>query len=218
MKRPHIPCLNLPVNSVYCIGRNYAEHAKELGNQLPIEPLVFLKPNNCIADHPAKVILPSYSSDVQHEIELVIAIKKDGFELSKLQANEYIGAFAVGIDMTARDIQNADKKTGKPWTKAKCFHQSAVLSEWQAYSPNSRPLQELELILAVNGEIRQKGSTKDMIFDIPTLIENLSHRFPLFAGDIIFTGTPSGVSRLAAHDQIEARITDTDCQLHFSIQ
>lgn len=218
MKRARIHCLNnLPINNVYCVGRNYAEHAKELKNEIPDEPLIFLKSNACITEIPESISLPEYSQDVHHEVELVLAIHKDGYQIPKQECTHYIGAIAVGIDMTARDVQSILKKEGKPWTKAKSFNDSAIISEWEAFKSSKYDLTSLDLQLDVNSQTRQLGSTCDMLFPVQEIIHYLSHQFPLFAGDIIYTGTPAGVGKLTSGDHVEAFLKPTDCRLQFTI-
>jgi 2-keto-4-pentenoate hydratase/2-oxohepta-3-ene-1,7-dioic acid hydratase in catechol pathway len=217
MQRHRISPLNLPINTVFCIGRNYADHAKELNNTVPVEPMVFLKPNSCIEENPNEITLPSYSNDVHHEVEIVVALKSDAFNIEKEEAVSHIGALAIGIDLTARDTQNVIKQKGHPWTKAKCFTSSALLSDWVVFDKNSHDLNNLPLTLSVNQQIRQNGNSSDMIFSIPTIISYLSKQFPLYAGDIIYTGTPAGVAQLHSNDTVDAELKDTDCRLHFTI-
>lgn len=218
MRRARIECLNnLPINTVYCVGRNYAAHAKELKNDVPEEPLIFLKSNSCISESPNSISLPSYSSEVHHEVELVIAISQDGYQIPLGECLHHIGALAVGIDLTARDIQNQLKSKGKPWTKAKSFKDAAILSEWESYDVTRHPLSALQLELSVNKVIRQSGNTHDMLFSIEQIIQYLSMQFPLYAGDIIYTGTPAGVSVLYSGDVVQAKLSNTDCRLSFSV-
>lgn len=214
---PHIAPLDLSINTVYCIGRNYAKHAKELGNALPKEPMIFLKPNACVSINPEQIHLPKYSQEVHHELELVVALKSPLERASLEQAQNAIGAVAIGLDLTARDIQNQIKAEGKPWTRAKCFRQSAVLSEWVAFEANHMKLDALDLRLDINGECKQEGNTSDMIFNVNYLLHYLSHQFPLYAGDILFTGTPEGVGPLASGDRLCASIPALDCQLNTQI-
>lgn len=217
MQRHRIDPLNLPINTIYCIGRNYVDHAKELNNPVPKEPMVFLKPNSCIDTKPTEISIPPFTNDLHHEVEIVVAIKSDAINLVEEQAGSFIGALAVGIDLTARDIQQTIKENGHPWTKAKCFRSSAILSDWVVYNKDAHNLNDLSLSLSVNSQQRQLGSSKDMIFSIPTIIAYLSQQFPLYAGDIIYTGTPAGVSRLKPFDIVDAELANTDCRLHFSV-
>lgn len=217
MQRHRIAPLNLPVNTIYCIGRNYADHAKELNNAVPSEPMVFLKPNSCIADKPAEITIPSYTQDLHHEVEIVIALKEDAYQIVEEEAHTYIGALTVGIDLTARDVQQQIKAKGHPWTKAKCFNSSAILSDWLVYDKNVHNLSDLAISLSVNSNLRQNGSSNDMIFSIPSIIAYLSNQFPLYAGDIIYTGTPAGVAKLQPNDIVDAELVNTDCRLHFKV-
>lgn len=214
---PQITPLNLSVNTVYCVGRNYAKHAKELGNAVPKEPMIFLKPNACVSINPSQIQLPEYSQEVHHELELVVALKSNLERASLEEADNAIGALAIGLDLTARDIQNQIKAEGKPWTRAKCFRQSAVVSEWVAFEANRMKLDALELRLDINGECKQQGNTSDMIFTVNHLLQYLSHQLPLYAGDILFTGTPEGVGPLASGDRLSASIPALDCQLNTQI-
>jgi len=217
MQRPRIAPLNLPINTIFCIGRNYADHAKELNNAVPTEPMVFLKPNSCIDDNPTVIGIPNYTNDLHHEVEIVVAIKADAYKLVEEEANSYIGALAIGVDLTARDIQQTIKEKGHPWTKAKCFTSSAILSNWVVYDKNKHDLNNLSLKLSVNNTTRQDGNSRDMIFSIRAIIAYLSQQFPLYAGDIIYTGTPAGVAQLHPKDLVDVELVNTDCSLHFTV-
>lgn len=200
---PGIP--ELEINNLFCIGRNYALHAKELNNPVPDEPLVFLKPNSAILMNGGKVTLPDQSNDVHHEVELVIAIGKKGKNIPEEDAHLYIAGYGIGIDLTARDLQRKAKESGKPWTTAKGFDTFAPISSFNKFNTLSE-LQGLELELRVNGETRQKGNTKEMLFPLPALVSYLSGIFTLQAGDLIFTGTPAGVGPVQKGDQLEATL------------
>ena len=185
----NLPGLDVPLGTIWCVGRNYAEHAKELGNAVPTAPMIFLKPASSVVLSGGTLKLPADSKRVDHEVELVIARAKDG----SLK-------MAVGIDFTARDLQEEAKKKGQPWVDAKGRPGFAALG---AFVPAALPV---ELLLTVGGSVRQKGSTTDMIFSVTKLLEHLDARFGLQPGDIVFTGTPSGVSPVAAGDRIEASL------------
>jgi len=204
MKNPIIPGLNLQVHSIFCIGRNYAEHAKELGNEVPKEPIVFLKPLNTICFTGSNIELPIQTNDVHHEVELVLAIGKSGKNISIENALDHIAGYGIGIDFTARDIQKKAKEKGQPWSIAKGFDNFAPLGNFIPFDSESFPV--IDLNLTVNSEPRQQGSTHDMIFDIPVLISFLSSIFTLEEGDLIFTGTPNGVSAIQSGDIIEAHL------------
>lgn len=197
-----LPGLNWEVGTIYCIGRNYAEHAKELGNAVPTSPLVFLKPRTALSVD--RLRLPAFSQNVHHETELVVAIGRDSQGIDEAHALDLVAGYAVGIDVTARDLQDEAKKKGQPWTFAKGLPTFAPVSR---FVPAPLPF-PLSIELKVNGEIRQRGSTEEMIFSIPRLIHYLSHTFHLQAGDIIFTGTPAGVAPLRPGDRLEARLGD----------
>lgn len=192
----------LTAQNVYCIGRNYAEHAKELGNQVPSSPLVFLKPTTSLCETGSNVLLPRYSALVHHEVEIVVAIGHAGRNIPKERALELVAGYAVGIDVTARDLQDKAKAAGFPWAMAKGMPTFAPISGFvQAKLP-------LNFSLTVNGETRQRGNTNDMIFSIPELISYLSSVFWLVPGDLIFTGTPSGVGPLKDGDRCIANLGD----------
>ena len=210
-----IPGLNIPVNSIFCIGRNYANHAKEMNAPLPESPMVFIKPVSTICFNGTTIRLPHQSEEIHHEAELVIAIGKDGKNISKVSALDHIAGFGVGIDFTARDLQASAKKKGHPWSVAKGFDQFAPISEFNPL--NEINLQDQQILLTVNGETRQNGSTSDMIFDVATLISYLSTIFTLSEGDLIFTGTPEGVSAVQSSDVIVASLPNAEISLTVSI-
>lgn len=204
------------VNTVYCIGKNYADHISEvkiegLDNSIPKEPVVFLKPASAV-EVPGNIVkIPELngkpiSNDLQNEAELVIAVGKDGEDIPEENAFEYILGYAVGIDFTLRDVQAGFKKSGKPWAVAKGFKTSSPVSAITLKS-DVADAADLNIKLKVNGIEKQNGNTKDMIFNIPFIISYLSAIFRLKAGDLIFTGTPAGVSTLATGDNVTASIT-----------
>lgn len=213
-KLPGLP--NLTIGSIYCIGRNYAAHARELNNEVPGQPLVFLKPASSITfEGPVK--LPRQSSEVQHEVELVVAIGKKGKDISMADALSHVGGYAVGIDLTARDIQAEAKKKGHPWTVAKGFDTFAPVSSFLESDQITDP-QNLVLTLSVNNEIRQKSNTRLMLFPVAELISYLSTIFTLRPGDLMFTGTPEGVSRVHSGDHIEAILESTPAHLTLKVE
>ncbi len=181
--------LDVPLRTIWCIGRNYAAHARELGNEVPQEPVVFLKPASSLLLTGGTLALPKDSNRVDHEVELVV-----GLGLGKKPR------YAVGIDFTARDVQEKLKKAGLPWTLAKGRRGFA------AVGPFTDAKLPLDLTLAVNGEVRQRGSTKDMLWTVPQLVAYLDETFGLADGDLIFTGTPPGVGPLKSGDFIEASL------------
>ncbi len=197
----------LTAGSIYCIGRNYSEHAREMRSEVPDQPMVFLKPASSILDDGGTVILPPQSKEVHHEVEMVVAIGKGGKNIPEEKALEHVAGYTIGIDVTARDIQQKAKERSHPWTVAKGFDTFAPLGSFMKAAEIPDP-QNLELKLEVNGEIRQQGTTADMIFPVATLIAYLSSIFTLSEGDLIFTGTPEGVSAISDGDKIEASLNE----------
>lgn len=188
-----------------CLGKNYEKHAKEMGGEVPPNPVVFLKPSTALLGDGGTVLIPAISNDLHHEVELVVVIGKHGRDIAPEHAMEYILGYAVGLDMTLRDVQSAAKKRGEPWAVAKGFDTSApignVVPKEQVPDPHS-----LMLKLAVNGQARQHGSTAEMILNIPQIISYLSKIYTLEPGDCIFTGTPEGVSQVQPGDLLVAEI------------
>jgi len=206
MEKKNIPGLpHLQFRNIFCIGRNYVEHAKELNNEVPSKPLVFLKPTSSIIFDGDNIQIPPQSQNVHHEVELAVAIDKAGKEIPKEKAIEHIGGYGIGIDVTARDIQQKAKEQGHPWSVAKGFDTFAPLSTFIKKDQVEDP-QNLNLQISVNGEVRQSDSTKLMIHTAADLIHYLSTIFTLQPGDIILTGTPKGVSSISKGDKIEASL------------
>lgn len=202
---------SLRCENVFCIGKNYAEHISEMGdNFLPEEPVVFLKPSSSLTVNPSTVTIPSFagrkiSDDLQNEAELVVVIADDCNNVPVSDSGDFILGYAVGIDFTLRDLQSEAKKRGLPWTLSKGFRSSAPVSEI-VLKENISDVNNLNISLSVNGEIKQSANTSQMIFKIDYIIHYLSSIFGLKKGDVIFTGTPSGVSRLSAGDIVKAEI------------
>ena len=190
---------------ILCIGRNYAAHVREMGDvaEPPAEPVVFLKPSTALVASGAQVVLPHQSSDVHHELELVAVVGKRGRYVAETDALDYIAAYALGLDLTARDIQRAAKASKGPWSVAKGFDTFAPLGPLTPASeiPN---VQALTLTLRVNGEIRQNGTTGDMLFTVARLVSYLSSIFTLEPDDLIYTGTPEGVGPVRSGDTLHA--------------
>lgn len=210
---PGLP--HLSAKTVYCIGRNYVAHARELDNEVPDKPLIFLKPVSSITfDGP--ILLPHQSKDVHHEVELVVAIGKGGKNIPLDQATDHIAGYAVGIDITARDIQSQAKAKGHPWSVAKGFDTFAPLSSFIPSDEIADP-QDIDLSLAVNGEVRQASNTSLMIFSVAELIHYLSGIFSLQPGDLIFTGTPEGVSPLQSGDNVQANLGFLNAHLTINV-
>lgn len=189
-----------------CIGRNYAKHAAEMESEVPEEPIVFLKPSTALVGHGGKVILPPQSTDVHHEVELVVVIGRGGKHIARADALGYVDGYAVGLDMTARDLQAEAKKKGTPWSVAKGFDTFAPLGAFVPAHRVRNP-QDLSIRLTVNGEVRQEGHTRDMIFSVAHLVAYCSTIFTLLPGDLIFTGTPEGVGPVRDGDVLEASAT-----------
>lgn len=191
--------------NIVCVGRNYAEHARELGNAAPSEPLLFLKPSTAYAPEGSPVLLPPYTRELHHELELAVVLGRRGRAVPEAAAMDYVAGYALCLDMTARDVQNECKKKGLPWTLAKGFTASCPVSAFVPKEKVPDP-HRLKLWLKVNGELRQQGETSAMIFSIPHLISYVSRVMALEEGDIILTGTPKGVGPVQEHDEIEAGI------------
>ena len=198
--------LAFPPNRIFCIGKNYGAHINELGGtQIPDEPVVFMKPV-CNIVAPGEILhRPPYGSELHHEVEVVLLIGKKGKNILKADALSYISAITLGLDLTLRDVQKKLKKAGLPWELSKSFEQSAPLGIFKDYSPNKFDLRNLPFSCSVNGNLRQKGNTQEMIFPIANLIQTLSDWWTLRPGDIIFTGTPAGVESLQSGDTIEIK-------------
>ncbi len=193
------------VGKIVCVGRNYAEHAKELGNEVPEKPVVFLKPASALIHSGEKIIHPTFSKDMHHEVELVLLIGKKVKNASKAEAEESIIGYGVGLDMTLRDIQNDLKKKGHPWTIAKCFDTSAAVSDFVLKSDHTLILDE-EISLSVNGQIRQKEKLNKMLFNPAEIVQYLSSLMTLEEGDLVFTGTPAGVGKVEVGDRLWGKI------------
>jgi 2-keto-4-pentenoate hydratase/2-oxohepta-3-ene-1,7-dioic acid hydratase in catechol pathway len=197
---------------IICIGRNYADHALELGNAVPAEPLFFLKPDSALQLQKHPFYLPDWSDDIHYEVELVVRINRLGKSIEERFASKYYAEVGLGIDFTARDVQQTCKEKGHPWEKAKAFDGSAVVSKnWLALSDFESGIQGIEFSLHRNGEVVQKGNTKDMIFPVDSLIAYVSRYLTFKVGDLLFTGTPSGVGRVESGDLLEGFIEGTPC-------
>jgi acylpyruvate hydrolase len=189
---------------IICIGRNYAEHAKEMNAEIPSEPMFFLKPDTAILKE-NNFYYPNFTKDLHFECEIVVKIDKFGKNIETEFAHKYFTEFSLGIDFTARDIQAECKKKGQPWEKAKAFDNSAPLSNiW--LNKNEFDLGNLKFTLEQNGEIKQNGITSDMLFNIHELIAHVSKYFTLKTGDLIFTGTPAGVGPVQIGDELLGKV------------
>ncbi|OGU73857.1 MAG: 2-oxopent-4-enoate hydratase [Ignavibacteria bacterium RBG_16_34_14] len=194
------------VGKIVCVGRNYFEHIKELGNEIPEKPVIFLKPSSSLIFSGDEIIYPSFSSEMHHEVELVLLIGKRIKDGNISEAKDAIIGYGVGLDMTLRDIQNELKKKGHPWTIAKCFDTSAVVSDFILKGNYKLTLNE-EISLSVNGIIKQKERLNKMIFNPAQIIEYISTLMTLEEGDLVFTGTPAGVSKVNKGDKLNAEIS-----------
>ena len=192
---------------IICIGRNYVKHIEELNNDRPDEPVVFLKPDSSILLKQHPFVIPEFTDDVHHEVELIVKINKVGKYIEPKFASNYYDEIGLGIDFTARDLQAKLKENGLPWEKAKSFDGSAVIGEFYPKS-DSKSLEDLEFKLVKNREIVQLGNTKHMIWKIDELISHVSQYFTLKKGDIIFTGTPEGVAAVKPNDILEGYLED----------
>jgi len=197
----------LTCGKIVCLGRNYAEHIKELGNEPNEKPVIFIKPTSALIKSGESIVYPAFSKNLHFEAELVILIGKTIKNASKEEAEESIMAYAVGLDMTLRDVQNELKAKGQPWTIAKCFDTSAVISDFVLKSDYSLTLEE-RISLKVNGAIKQNESLNMMIYKPIEIICYISQYMTLEAGDLLFTGTPSGVSSVNIGDTIFAEISN----------
>lgn len=184
---------------IICVGRNYSEHARELNNDIPEAPVIFLKPDTALVKNNEPVFYPDFTNDLHHEIELVIKIKKAGKYIKPEFASTYIDEITVGIDFTARDLQADCKKKGLPWEISKGFDNSAVIGSFRSYDANK----DYSFHLVVNGITKQKGVSSEMLFSIPQIIAYVSQFFTLKVGDLIFTGTPAGVGPVKIGDLLE---------------
>ncbi len=194
---------------IICIGRNYADHIKELDSAKPSEPVVFLKPDTSILLKKQPFFIPEFSNDVHHEVELLVRINKIGKHIDRKFAHKYYDEIGLGIDFTARDLQAKLKKEGLPWEKAKAFDGAAVVGNF-LNKEGFDDLNNIEFSLNRNGKVVQKGNSMLMMWKIDTLIEYVSKYFTLKIGDIIFTGTPAGVGRVEANDVLRGYIGETE--------
>jgi 2-keto-4-pentenoate hydratase/2-oxohepta-3-ene-1,7-dioic acid hydratase in catechol pathway len=192
-----------------CIGRNYTDHIKELANERPTDPVVFLKPDTAILLKKQPFFIPDFSNDVHHEVEILVKINKVGKHIDQKFAHKYYDEIGLGIDFTARDLQNELKSKGLPWEKAKAFDGAAVIGKWLP-KINFENLNEINFSLKKNDITVQEGNTKQMLWKIDELIEYVSKYFTLKIGDIIFTGTPAGVAKVEPNDVLIGCIENTE--------
>lgn len=192
---------------IIAIGRNYAEHIEELNNERPSAPVVFMKPDTAVLKNNMPFFHPDFSQNIHHEVELVLKINKEGKYIKKEFAHRYFDEIGIGIDFTARDLQDQCKSKGLPWEIAKGFNGSAPVGQFLSVS-EFKDFNDINFHLLINGEQRQKGNTSMMLFDFGVIIEYVSQFFTLKKGDLIFTGTPAGVGKVNIGDRLEAFIED----------
>jgi len=192
---------------IICIGLNYRKHALEMGRPLPVEPIVFLKPDSAILKNNKPFFLPGFSSMIQYEAEVVLKISRLGKGIPVRFAHRYYDELTLGIDITARDIQNRHSAAGLPWELSKCFDGAAPIGRFVPIS-SLKDLKSIDFRLEINNKIVQQGNTSDMIFSFNEIISFVSRFFTLKEGDLIFTGTPSGVGPLRKNDNLVAFLSD----------
>ena len=205
-----------PVRRIFCVGRNYAEHAREMGTDPDREPpFFFMKSADTVVASGSEIKYPTRTENLHHEVELVIAMGSGGSDISGAEASDHIFGYAVGVDLTRRDLQQQMKENGRPWDIGKSFDQAAPVGEIQPSWNIGHP-RKGKINLSVNGKTRQKADLKDMIWSIDEIIAELSTYYKLGAGDLIFTGTPSGVDALVRGDHVSSTIEGIE-SLEFSI-
>jgi 2-keto-4-pentenoate hydratase/2-oxohepta-3-ene-1,7-dioic acid hydratase in catechol pathway len=201
------PRLNDLEMKIICIGRNYAAHAKELGNEIPDEPVIFMKPKSALLQVHTPFYYPEFTNELHYECELVLRVCKNGKYIQERHASNYYNGITVGIDFTARDLQDEAKKKGLPWEKSKAFDNSAAVGKFIDLTPEINK-KNINFSLLKNNEIVQKGNSSEMIFNFDAIVANISNYFSLNIGDVIFTGTPAGVGECVVGDELEALLED----------
>lgn len=198
--------LRFPVHRIYCIGRNYADHAKEMGATADrANPVFFCKPADAVVADRTNIVYPSATTNLHHEVEMVVALQSGGTQIPVAQALRHVYGYAVGVDLTRRDLQNAAKAKGMPWDASKAFDRSAPISAIRRATETGHP-EHAMMSFEVNGTVRQSSDISQMLMSVPEIIHELSKLFELHAGDLIFTGTPAGVAALNSGDRFIARI------------
>lgn len=195
---------------ILCIGRNYVEHIHELNNEIPSDPVLFLKPQSALLQQGRAFYIPNFSQEIHYECEVVLRICKTGKEIKPKFASSYFDAFTLGIDFTARDIQEKQKAKGLPWDIAKGFDQSAVLGTWIPFEDENQKMNPIQFSLEKNGFPVQQGDTALMMYSFVDIIVHLSKYFTLQTGDVVFTGTPKGVGPVAISDKLVGKLGDVD--------
>lgn len=210
---PHAPSLSIvgsrarfPVHRIYCIGRNYADHAKEMGATADrAQPVFFLKPADAIVPEGGEIAYPAGTADLHHEVEMVVALASGGRDIPVDRALEHVFGYGVGLDLTRRDLQATAKAKGLPWDAAKAFDDSAPTSALRRADEIRHP-RKGRLTLSVNGTLRQRADIADMLLKVPEIIHELSKLWELVPGDLVFTGTPAGVAAIARGDRFRAEL------------
>ena len=194
---------------IICVGRNYVEHIEELNNAVPKDPVLFLKPDTAILLKKQPFFIPEFSNDVHHEVEILVKINRIGKHIDRKFAHKYYEEIGLGIDFTARDLQSKLKAKGLPWEKAKAFDGAAVIGKFLPKS-DFKDVNDIDFRLEKNGEVQQIGNTSLMLWKIDTLIEYISKYFTLKIGDVIFTGTPSGVGKVNSNDNLKGFVEENE--------
>jgi len=202
---------------IFAIGRNYVEHIQELNNERPDEPVVFTKPDTAVLRNNAPFFMPDFSKDIHHEIELVLRVCKEGKNIEEKFAHKYFDAIGLGVDFTARDLQQKAKEKGLPWDIAKGFNGSAPLSDKFLPVGEFKNLKDINFSLQIDGQLKQKGNTSLMLFSFEYIIAYLSKFFTLRTGDLIFTGTPKGVSAVSVGNVLSGYI-ENEKLLEFEVK
>lgn len=198
--------VRFPVHRIYCIGRNYADHAKEMGATVDrSQPVFFCKPADAVVAEGGEIAYPIATNDLHHEVEMTVALASGGRNIAVERALEHVFGYGVGLDLTRRDLQAAAKAKGLPWDSSKAFDQSAPVSALRRVDEIRHP-RAARLTLSVNGQLRQRADIADMLFTVPEIIHELSKLWTLTAGDLIFTGTPAGVAALVRGDRFRAEL------------
>lgn len=192
---------------IFCVGRNYTEHAKELNNAIPDEPVIFMKPKNALLQSHTPFYYPEFTNELHYECEIVLRVCKNGKYIQDRHAGKYYDAITAGIDFTARDLQNELKSKGLPWERAKAWDNSAVIGSWIPVA-ELKNRNEIDFSLQKNKEQVQKGNTRDMIFAFDEIVSFISNYFSINIGDLIFTGTPAGVGEAVVGDVLEGFVDE----------
>src|SRR5436190_1174494 len=195
------------VMKIFCVGRNYAAHAEEMGNEIPEDPVIFMKPKSAMLQPHTPFYYPEFTNELNYECELVLRISKNGKYIQEKFAGKYYDAVTAGIDFTARDIQNELKAKGLPWEKAKAWDNSAVIGKWVTFA-EVKNKKDINFGLYKNKELAQQGNSSNMIYNFDSIVAYISNFFSVNIGDVIFTGTPAGVGEAVVGDELEGFLED----------